>query len=128
MWTFEIPTGRYFDPDGNYISTGYAGHGIGKDNVADEDLPDEGPLPEAIYDFGPWHDDPEKGPVVADLIPRPGSQMYGRSGMMCHGDSVEHPGEASLGCAVADRPTRLAMSQSPDQVFQAVRQFQPAGD
>lgn len=125
-WTFEIPTGRYFDPSGAYISTGYAGFGAGKDNVADESIADIGPLPENLYAFGDWYTDPEKGPLVTHLTPVGDGEMYGRSGMMVHGDSIEHPGQASLGCCVADHPTRLAMSTSPCQFIRAVKQFTPA--
>ena len=122
-WTFEIPTGKYYDPQGNYISTGYAGHGVGVDNIADEDIPDEGPIPEGTYQMGPWFNDPEKGPIVCHLTPEPGVNDYGRSSFMVHGDSIKNPGQASLGCAVADHATRLAMSQSEDQILSVVRQF-----
>jgi len=120
MWTFEITTGKWYDPTGAYVSTGYAGAGDGKDNPADEDVSDVGPLPEGTYQMGPWFDDPEKGPIVCHLTPLPGTNDYGRSGFMIHGDSIAHPGTASLGCAIADHPTRLAMSESPDQVLNVV--------
>lgn len=134
MWTFEITTGKWYDPAGAYVSTGYAGHGAGVDNPADEAIPDEGPIPEGTYQMGAWFNDLEpsppdtaehKGPIVCHLTPEPGTNDYGRSGFMIHGDSVVHPGQASLGCAIADHATRLAMSESPDQVLSVVKVFTP---
>ena len=29
------------------------------------------------------------------------NRMFGRNGFYCHGDSIEHPGDASDGCIVA---------------------------
>ena len=126
-WTFEIPTGRYFNPSGAYVSTGYAGNGPDKDNVDSEAIVGQGPLPEATYAMGKWFDDPEKGPIVCHLTPLPGSEMYDRDALsfMIHGDSLRHPGWASDGCCVADHPTRLAMSTSPCQFIRTVKQFTP---
>jgi hypothetical protein len=124
-WTFESPTGRYFDPLGAHISTGYSGHGVGVDNLADEAIPNEGPIPEGSYHMGEPYTDPESGPLTMRLTPLPGTNTFGRAGFKIHGDSIPHPGQASLGCAVADHPTRVAMSESTDQVFDVVRAFQP---
>jgi hypothetical protein len=126
-WTFEIPTGKWFDPLGNYMSTGYAGHGAGFDNVADESIADVGPIPEGAFQMGKWFDDPEKGKIVCHLTPLPGTNTYGRSGFMIHGDSIQHPGQASHGCPIADKPSRTRMSLSPDQILNAVREFNPLG-
>ena len=41
-WTFEISSGKWYDPQGNYMSQGYAGHGVGVNNVADEAIQNHG--------------------------------------------------------------------------------------
>ena len=124
-WTFEIPTGKYFNPEGEEISTGYAGHGVGVDNVDFESIADIGPIPEGSYHMGEAYTDPESGPLTIRLTPLPGTNTYDRDGFKIHGDSITHPGQASLGWAVADHPTRVAMSESTDQVFDVVREFRP---
>jgi len=114
-WTFEITTGNWYDPSGHYVSTGYAGNGLGKNNPAAEGEANVGPIPEGRYLMGPWFDDPGgKGPLVCHLYPMPGTDTHGRSGFMIHGDSVKHPGTASHGCAIADHDTRLLMSHGSD--------------
>jgi len=123
MWTFESSTGKWFDPGGNYVSTGYSGHGAGLNNPAMQNVPDVGPLPAGIYDQSDWFTDPEKGPLVCRLIPRDGTNTFGRSGFMNHGDNARLDRSASLGCAIADHSTRLARSQSADQVLQCVEVF-----
>lgn len=129
MWYFESSTGNWYDPAGAFFSMGYSGNGAGLNNPAMQNVPDVGPLPENIYDQSEWFDDPEKGPIVCRLIPRNESLMFGRAGMMNHGDNAKRNFSASEGCAIADHRTRLARSQSPDQVLCCVAIFrgvQPA--
>jgi hypothetical protein len=120
-WTFKIEEGKILEPLGSILSNGYAGHGVGVNNIFDEAIKDVGPIPEGFYHMGKWYDDPEKGKIVCHLIPFPETQTYGRGGFMIHGDSILHPGQASLGCLIAPYNTRFEMSQSEDQVLQVCR-------
>jgi len=119
-WTFEITAGEWYAPSGNYVGSGYAGKGVGKDNVADEPIADVGPIPEGEWAIGEAYTDPESGPLTMRLTPLPDTNTYGRSGFKIHGDSINHPGEASLGCAIADHDTRLAISMSEDRVLSVI--------
>ena len=115
MWTYQQSTGNLTDPYGKVIGVGYAGHGPGIDNPADEEIRNIGPLPTGKYTIGPFYDDPHgKGPLVAHLIPDPANEMYGRSGMMIHGDTAAHNQTASEGCIVLAHNLRAAIASSLD--------------
>lgn len=124
-WKFVITTGQMLDPAGGLAGTGYAGGNLGrnnegKDNPADENLHNIGPLPEGTYTFGGLvlHH-PKLGAYVFPLVPDPSNQMYGRSGFYCHGDT-NPPGNASEGCIVQPHDTRVEMYESDDHTIQVV--------
>jgi hypothetical protein len=88
------------------LAIGYSGHGLGKNAPGLEDHARVGPIPQGLYFIGPPRDTPDHGPFVLPLDPCPGTDTHGRSGFLIHGDSKEHPGEASLGCIILPRPIR----------------------
>jgi hypothetical protein len=112
---FEVPTGRWFDGRGRYLSHGYAGRDEGKNNLAMQNVPDVGPIPLGDYEITEQLDLDElkarrlAGPVMR-LQAMPGTETYGRSGFLIHGDSIAAPGTGSHGCPVADKPTRFNIS------------------
>lgn len=124
MWIYEQATGEMnYSPDGvaaQPITKGYSGFGVGKDNPNMEHVRDVGPIPRGSYAIGPAHSDPEKGPMVMALVPRADTSTFGRGGFLIHGDSLEHPGEASHGCIILDRVAREAIAASPDRTLQVV--------
>jgi len=70
---------------------------------------------EVITDeFGNWIDYEHKKAPVLRLIPQEGTEMYGRAGMLIHGDSVSEPGTASLGCIVQSHWARVKIAESND--------------
>ena len=86
--------------------TGYSGIGSGLDNPAAQPIMDVGPLPQGLYIVGyPTH---RKGPLTLPLIPLSITQMYGRNGMLIHGDAVhpKAPHAASNGCIVTNKDCR----------------------
>jgi RHS repeat-associated protein len=116
----------FFDPDGRlciyhqstgsltctndttgatYLScNGYAGTGNGRNNPAAQNQSSVGPLPQGDYTVGDSFRHPHAGPGTRRLTPASTNQMYGRSGMMIHGDNASH--DASEGCIVAPRGCR----------------------
>jgi hypothetical protein len=63
-----------------------------------------GPIPRGAWTIGEFFDDPGgKGPVVAHLTPCEGTETFGRSGFMIHGDNQALNHSASEGCIVAPR-------------------------
>ncbi len=124
-WKFEISTGKLYDPQGNCVATGYSGGGCGQDPDA-VDNPDDvalkgiGPLPEGLYTFGQPVPQSKLGPFAIPLSPDPSNQMYGRGDFFCHGDSTQHPGDASEGCVIMPLTWRQAMWNSTDHQLQVV--------
>ena len=113
MWRFCQSTGE-LSQDGTLIATGYSGYGDGRDNPADQDTANVGPIPAGSYLIGPVFDSEAHGPVVMRLTPQPGTNIFGRSGFLIHGDSIFSPGTASHGCIVVPRLARLAIANSHD--------------
>lgn len=122
MWTYSQSTGEMRGADGSLLASGYSGKGDGKNNPAMERIPDVGPIPAGLYHINPPIDTIEHGPFVLTLIPNEWNEMFDRGGFLIHGDSVEHPGEASEGCIVLSRPARerIAETIATDNLLQVV--------
>lgn len=118
-WKYNQSTGS-LTRSGQHISTGYSGHGFGKNNQAMEHIHDTGPIPRGEYDIGPPQYTETHGPHVLALTPRDGNEMFGRSGFLIHGDSINDPGTASKGCIILPRLIRRLISDSGDDVLKVV--------
>lgn len=112
-WIFKISTGELFlSSSPSTVATGlYSGKGEGKNNPDLESVHNVGPIPEGWYTIGTPFSSSTHGPFCLPLIPDVTNEMYGRTGFLCHGDSREHPGEASEGCIIAPREIRETISQ-----------------
>lgn len=114
MWTYHQASG-VLDQDGAIIGVGYSGAPpLGKNNPAMQNVHCVGPIPAGFYTFGDPEDSPKLGPVAIPLIPDPANAMFGRSAFLMHGDSLEHPGNASEGCLIFSRDVRLRVAMSAD--------------
>lgn len=96
------------------IGTGYSGNGVGKNNPDYQTVHDVGPIPVGQYTILAPIDTVSHGPYVMELVPDPENEMWGRAGFLLHGDSLEHPGNASKGCPVAVRAVREAIWGDPE--------------
>jgi hypothetical protein len=117
MFTYNSKTGE-FSQDGNYICTGYSGTGEGRNNPDMESVMNVGPIPRGEYTIGEAHSEPVLGPVVMNLDPKEGSNVFGRSLFRIHGDNATH--DASHGCVILPRVARELVARSPDKVLQVV--------
>ena len=115
MWVYFSSTGNLYDSNGLVAGSGYSGHGEGLNNPSMEADHDIGPIPRGLYLISGFFDDPEKGPIVADLTPEPGTNDFGRSGFMLHGDNRAGNKSASLGCIVMPHDVRAAVRDSGDR-------------
>jgi len=116
MWHYSQTTGAIVSDDGSIRGAGYSGRGADLDNPAGQGDICEGPIPQGIWDIGPFFDDPGgRGLVVCHLTPEMDTETYGRSGFMIHGDNSEHNHTASEGCIVLARPLREAIATSGDK-------------
>jgi len=114
MRTYSQTTGEVRRND-VVVGSGYSGHAEGRNNPALQDHRDLGPIPRGNWSIvGPPRDDTGHGPYVLRLEPFPGTETFGRSGFLIHGDSVSEPGEASLGCICLPRPVRERIWESGD--------------
>lgn len=115
MWTFKQATGELLR-DGIHVGTGYSGHDKGRNNPDMQHVPRVGPIPAGFWHMEYIGDTKTHGPCVIRLTPRPDTEVWGRDGFLCHGDSKEHPGTASLGCIIQSRDVRellVARMKSP---------------
>lgn len=98
------------------IARGYSGFGAGKNNPAMQDVKDIGPLPAGWYVMTVIEDgdgnaidyEGKKAPVIR-LTPEKETEMFGRAGMLMHGDFTNPAlqGTASHGCVIEDHTTRV---------------------
>lgn len=110
---------RFADGVLTKVADGYSGHDAGRDNPAMESVPDAGPIPQGTYAIGDMRDTEAHGPCVMPLAMMAGDS-FGRAGFLIHGDSIAHPGQASLGCIILPRPVRIQIGQSDDRVLRVV--------
>jgi hypothetical protein len=122
MWKYEQSTGQLFNPEGELVARGYSGHDAGLNNPAMQDAHDIGPIPIGEYAIDAFFDDlvGGKGPIVAHLDPKEGTDTFGRSGFMIHGDNSAANHSASHGCVILSRLVRVAIRDSFDRVLQVV--------
>jgi Protein of unknown function (DUF2778) len=120
MWIYEQATGAMIDPSGKLLAIGYSGNGPWKNNPADQNLHNKGPIPAGKYKIEKPIDTKTHGPFVLWLIPDPSNQMYGRSAFGIHGDSVVNPGTASEGCVIQPRYARQQIAVSGDDDLEVV--------
>lgn len=113
MWTFDRSKGRISYTDGQDY-TAYSGFGDGKNNVQMQDVQNVGPIPAGSYTILFPRTTVSHGPYVLPLVPDPANEMFGRSGFLIHGDSIENPGTASHGCVIVARSVREAIWSSND--------------
>ena len=116
-----IPTSPWQNHPYLYPGRGYSGAGVFKNNPEAESLKDKGPIPKGEYGIlGPPAQTADHGPYVLHLYAKPGTETYGRSGFLIHGDSVTDPGTASKGCIVLDRRIRQIIWESGDRDLRVI--------
>lgn len=120
MWNYQQSTGKLSDLTGALVGIGYSGHESGKNNPAMQSHRGLGPIPCGVYIVGLPFDSPEHGPYCLRLTPQPENEMFGRSGFLMHGDSIVHPGMASLGCIIQLHATRQRVWESGDHLLEVI--------
>jgi hypothetical protein len=126
MWIYGQASGRLFH-NGQEHAHGYSGFAEGKNNPLLQYHPDLGPCPRGGFTLqlitgsdGQACDYEGKKAPVFRLIPKPGTEMFGRAGMLLHGDSISAPGTASHGCVIEGHDERAAVMESGDTDFEVV--------
>jgi hypothetical protein len=120
MWTYAQKTGDLL-LNGLRVGTGYSGFDNGKNNPSMQAVANLGPIPQGDWTIvGPPINTATHGPFVLRLEPANGTNLFGRSGFLMHGDSIETPGTASHGCIIMPRNIREQVWQSGDTALQVV--------
>jgi hypothetical protein len=116
MFFYNSLTGE-FKHDGLHLGYGYSGNGVSKNTPSDESVPMHGPIPRGVWTIGDPYNDPHLGPVVMHLDPKSGTNTFGRSLFRIHGDSIEHPGDASDGCVILPLTLRKLIAMSSERLL-----------
>jgi hypothetical protein len=111
MLIYKQSTGQFLTESGDFVTSGYSGFGEGRNNPSMQCVPNVGPLPVGLYDVSEPHPTTAHGPFVMTLTPHDFSKMCNRGGFLIHGDSSEHPGQASHGCIVSSFDARRKVDQ-----------------
>lgn len=111
-WTYYVRTGRLYEPDGEYLASGYSGLGSAKNDPDREREVATGPIPRGVYSIGEMYNSKRVGPFALPLEPIEHTNTFGRSAFRIHGDSIAHPGTASHGCIILPRPVRNEIARS----------------
>lgn len=121
MWIYQSSDGALFhDSTENLVCRGYSGHGAGLNNPSMENVPDIGPIPKGLYCISSFFDDAEKGPIVAHLTPWNGTDTFGRSGFMIHGDNPQGNNTASHGCIILSHNNRVLIRDSKETTLRII--------
>ena len=119
-WTYAQKTGE-LQQNEQHVATGYSGTGEGKNNPDMQSVRNVGPIPQGDWTIaGPPVNTAEHGPYVLRLMPNDGTQTFGRSGFLMHGDAKNAPGTASQGCVIMPRNVREQVWDSGDRDLQVV--------
>jgi hypothetical protein len=119
-WTYEQSTGRLLAPDGTVAGEGYSGHGASVNKPEDEAVPNAGPIPRGRYNIGPAFLHPQCGPIAMRLLPSDGTDPFGRSGFLMHGDNGMRNHSASEGCIILQPTVRVQVARSVDRMLEVV--------
>ena len=117
MWTYKQSTGEIAQQDGAILTplgSGYSGAGESKNDPQSQVIHNEGPIPQGLYKINGPVNSEKHGIFALPLTPDPQNLMFGRAGFLIHGDSIEHPGQASEGCIILARPIRQQIWDSGD--------------
>jgi len=112
-WAYKQSTGELLH-NNIHVANGYSGHSAGLNNPLMQDVPDVGPIPRGTYTIGTFFTHPTKGPLAAHLTPLPGTQEYGRSEFLMHGDNAKMNHTASEGCIIMAHDVRQKVMESKD--------------
>jgi len=121
-WEYDRASGT-LTHNGTVKTTGYSGKGRYKNHPETEAIhaphgsPDAAPLPSGSYTISAPFNSHVTGAYAMRLNPNSSNTMFGRGDFEIHGDSRQHPGEASEGCVVIAPSVRREIWASGDRTL-----------
>lgn len=119
MWTWDQSQGKLFH-NGEFVSNGYSGYGLGKNNPELQESVGIGPIPRGDWLLTGVCNSKNTGPFTIALVAKNGTNTCGRSAFRIHGDSISNPGRASHGCIILPRAIRELIWKSGDHSLSVV--------
>jgi len=119
-WKYSQNLGILWHNDVVITNIGYSGHGAGKNNSTMQTIANVGPIPQGTWSIGAPHWNPHTKAYTMNLTPAPGTNTFGRTLFRIHGDSQNHPGQASDGCIVLPIVFRQRIWNSGDHELQVI--------
>jgi len=116
MLIYKQRTGQLYRGD-TLLTTGYSGAPPSKNDPNAQHISNVGPIPQGAWWIGEMRDSPDHGPIVLPLIAVTGTETFGRSAFLMHGDSIASPGNASHGCIIVGRPIRESIADKGDKLL-----------
>jgi hypothetical protein len=116
-WSYSQSTGVISHDGQSLTPAAYSGVGPGKNNASAQSQANIGPIPRGSWRIGAPFTHPHSGPYTMRLTPQPGTATFGRTGFMIHGDSSQHPGNASNGCIITGAHNRQRIWASGDHAL-----------
>src|SRR5262245_26064491 len=111
VWVYKQSSGELW-LNGKTIGKGYSGHGKSVNNPEAEKDANVGPIPRGEWTIGDAFTHETKGPVVMRLTPFSGTNTFGRSGFLIHGDNSKVNQSASEGCIILGPAIRKQIAGS----------------
>jgi RHS repeat-associated protein len=122
VWTYSQSSQQLSHTDGSGNTTnegsGYSGNGDGLNNPAMQGVQNVGPIPQGKYTINPQQNNVTGNgtslPNSMTLTPDPSNNMFGRGGVLIHGDNSNGDNSASEGCIILNRSIRNKIANSGD--------------
>jgi hypothetical protein len=121
MWTYQISTGELNNPDLPKPYIGYSGQPPSLNNPNNVAIHNQGPIPSGLWVgaelFRTGH---HCGPFTITLLSMPGTETYGRDGIMMHGGFASGAMTASHGCIVQGLEARVSFWNSDSHLLNVI--------
>jgi len=121
LWVYSQSSGIMLH-DGIYFATGYSGIHEGLNNPNMQHVHSVGPIPRGLWVMGPDYHHPKLGACTMNLLPKPGTEVFGRTDFRIHADLRLFAGKhiASHGCIIHVKTERMRIAASHDRDLEVI--------
>jgi RHS repeat-associated protein len=126
-WEYSQTTGnlvRVIHGERTPVGQGYSGNGDGLNNPSMQGTANTGPIPQGDWTIQEQQDNStgsgRRFPASMRLTPDEGTDTFGRSGFVIHGDNSRGDQSASQGCMILPRNIRDVIGGSGDNMLRVI--------